>query len=228
MPEKILAALAKNWIPKLWEGYKNLRAQHAAELEYIRGNFTDPELLARSYIEPDCQRTNPADHHEDEPIRTFRQPIRQWINEFLAGEFLEKDGRHVLFVLSDAGMGKSSLLTMLKLSHLSRFWPGEVDFRLLKLGEDTLDELSKIQRKSKTVLLVDSLDEDPTAWGRIEARLGELLHATKPFRQVVLTCRTQFFPKGGKTPVEREERIEIAGFVCNMLPCSRCGCGRCF
>ena len=48
-------------------------------------------------------------------------------------------------------MGKTSLLTMLKLTHLLSFWPQDLDFVLLKLGDDTLDQISRIKNKRKTV-----------------------------------------------------------------------------
>ena len=209
--------LSKDWIQELWRLWSRIRKSRKNELTEITSTFGNPELLARTYTEPDCQRTNPADHHEDEPQRTFRQPIRQWLNGFLSGEFFERDGRNTLFVLSDAGMGKSSLLMMLKLTHLMSFWPNGLSFRLEKLGDNTLDAIGQAGRQNKTILLLDALDEDPEAWGQIEQRLSVLLHATQGFRQVILTCRTQFFPEGGQKPIESPEKVEVAGFVCNML-----------
>ncbi len=217
-PDPIISyPLAKDWLARLLKLWTTLRKERQAELEEIRNVFADPELLAKTYIEPDCQRTNPAEVHEDEPMRTFRQPIRDWLNPFLDGEFFERDGRNTVFVLSDAGMGKSSLLMMLQLTHLLRFWPGGVDLRLLKLGPETLGVLEGLEYRSSTVLLLDALDEDPAAWGRFEERIQELLHIGKSFRQVILTCRTQFFPKGGRTPIETPEKVEVAGFVCNLV-----------
>ncbi len=218
MPDPVVPiGLAKDWIAQLWQLWSTLREQRREELRQIHNVFGDPELLAQTYIEPDCQLTNPADLHEEEPWRVFRQPVREWLNGFLQGEFFERDGRNTLFVLSDAGMGKSSLLLMLRLSHMLSFWPSELDFRLLKLGPRTLEEIAAVRRRGKTVLLLDALDEDSKAWGRIEDRVMELLHETRAFRQVILTCRTQFFPKAGRAPVEKPEKVEIAGFVCNLV-----------
>lgn len=45
----------------------------------------------------------------------------------------------------------------------------------------------------------------------------ELLDATKNFRRVVITCRTQFFPEGEKDPFARLGKLEIGGFVCPMF-----------
>jgi len=115
-------------------------------------------------------------------------------------------------------MGKTSLLVMLRMMHLRELFPGGLRVRLLKLGEDSLDRIEEMTGRAETVLLLDSLDEDPLAWRQgLEERLGALLRATRNFRQVIITCRTQFFPKGGPLPVERPGRVEIAGFICPML-----------
>lgn len=72
-----------------------------------------------------------------------------------------RGGHTQLFILSDAGMGKTSLLLMLKLAHLFSFWPKRYNCLLLKLGPDTLERLRAHPNKGDTVLLLDALDEDP-------------------------------------------------------------------
>ncbi len=122
----ITLGLAKNWISKLWKLWSKIHAERRRELLEIEKDFVSLEQLeqlARLYVEPECQATNPADHDEDEPKRAVRQPIHGWVNGFLEGRFREQDGRNTVFVLSDAGMGKASLLMILTLSHLGRFWP---------------------------------------------------------------------------------------------------------
>ena len=218
--ELISAKLAADWIASLWAKWTTLQEERAQELLEIERDFVTLEQLselARLYVEPECQATNPADHDEDEPERAIRQPVHRWLNGFLKGMFHQQDGRNTVFVLSDAGMGKSSLLMMLKLSHLGSFWPKDLDFKLLKLGPKTLEILEETGNRGKTVLLLDALDEDSIAWGRIEERLSELLDATKNFRQVLLTCRTQFFPKTGPAAIEKPWKIEVGGYVCNLV-----------
>lgn len=214
----ITQTLAKDWITVLLKRSTKIWRIRRNELERIYDDFGDVELLAKSYIEPDCQPINPAEHDEDEPIPThaLRVPIRDWINEFLGKRSLRRDGRNILFVLSDAGMGKSSLLMMLKLTHLLSFWPSGLDFRLYRLGCGMRDQLKKLSG-NRTVLLLDALDEDPRARGRIERRVTELLHSTKRFRNVIITCRTQFFPKRHESLREGRGKVEVAGFVCNLL-----------
>ena len=214
-----LISLATDWLPKLVRAWDRIRRDRHDELERIFNEFDNWEDLAEKYIEPNCQPTNPTDDDEDEPSATWvtQVPVRKRINEFLSGEFKKRDGRNTLFVLSDAGMGKSSMLIMLKISHLLRFWPSHVTFHLLKLGEDTLEQLTEVQDCRNAVLLLDALDEDPLAWGRIEERIAELLGETQRFRQAIITCRTQFFPRGGKLPIEQMGKVAMCGYACQLL-----------
>ncbi len=218
MPEPITTtALAVDWIPRLARTLTGNRGARREEIVKLSDEFGDAELLAERYIDPDCQLFNPADLDEDEPATAHSSPIRQFLAKFLSGRFRKKDGRHVVFILSDAGMGKTSLLTMLKLSHLLSFWPKAVRFELLKLGHDTLERVGAFRDRGQTVLLLDALDEDPAGWGRIAGRLRELLQATETFRQVVVTCRTQFFPSGGGSLIAGRGKVEVEGYECNLL-----------
>lgn len=215
----LITGLAKDWLPVLLHRWKLLRSNQSKELDSIRNTFCDPEILAHRYIEPDCQLVNPADFHEDDPIPTwsFRVPVRDWINRFTSGNILSRDGRNILFILSDAGIGKSSFLVMLKLTYMARFWPDSLKFVLLKLGPSTLNELQAIESRRNVVLLLDALDEDSNAFERVEMRIGELLREGTSFHRVIITCRTQFFPEGGDLPIEQPGKIEIMGYICNLI-----------
>jgi hypothetical protein len=96
-----------------------IREAERAELARIEDIFGDPVALAKVYIEPNCQNVNPANINEEEPDAIVSTPIFKKLNSFFNGEFKsEPDGRSQLMVLSDAGMGKTSLLMIVKLSHL--------------------------------------------------------------------------------------------------------------
>ncbi len=176
-------------------------------------------MLSKYYVEPKCQQLNPADYDEDEPSLPVRSPVFETINEFFNKEFKTPDpgGKNQMFVLSDAGMGKTSLLMMIKMMHLMSFWPSGYECILLKLGPETIGEINEITERAKTVLLLDALDEDPTAWGKVEERLIELLTETSNFRRVIISCRTQFFPEKGKDPFCRPGWVEVGGSLCPMI-----------
>lgn len=205
-----------DWILKLSKMLTAIRSAREAELRRLNDIVNvDPELLAERYVETHCSQANPADFNEEEGDVPVTTPWPQAFKKFLSSRFTEKDGRHVAVVLADAGMGKTWLLAILRLTHLLRFWPAGVDFALFKLGPTTLDEVAKIKDKRSTVLLLDSLDEDPEAWEGAKERLSNILRMTKAFSHVIISCRTQFFPLD--EPVEKMGKISVAGYTCNVL-----------
>ncbi|XQF94038.1 hypothetical protein ACOBV9_22040 (plasmid) [Pseudoalteromonas espejiana] len=182
---KVLTKVLKSNIDK--------RNQELVRINDIFGNF---EELAKFYIQPNCQQVNPADELEDETISTIRAGIFETINKFFNRDIITRDGASQMFILADAGMGKTSLLMMLKLSHLMAFWPKDYQCHLLKLGATTLDDINKIENKTQTILLLDSLDEDSQCKkGGTSERLTRILEASSSFYRVIITCRTQFFPQ---------------------------------
>lgn len=210
--------ISASWLKPLWKKLKKIRGDRKSELDSMGNDFGDPMTLARYYIEPHCQHHNPADYDEREPISFVRSPVFETINRFLRGDFvIQGDGRSQLFMLSDAGMGKTSLLLMLKLAHLMSFWPKGYDCVLIKCGTNSLETIASIKDRANTVLLLDALDEDPVAWGRVGERLQELLSETATFRRVIISCRTQFFPEDAEDPFGLPGRVKVAGFVCPIL-----------
>lgn len=208
--------LGAKWIERLYTRLRSIQKSRSRELDdiskVIRGN---PLELARCYIEPKCQEINPADNPDPDYL-VSKQPVMTKINEFFKYSLPpDLPGRNQMIVLADAGMGKSALLAMLKLIHLTSFWPQANECSLKKLGETTLAEITQIENKLETTLLLDSLDEDPRAYGRAEDRLLEILRAAQGFHRVILTCRTQFFPQApSEGRIEGAGRIVIGGFDC--------------
>jgi len=202
-----------DWIGKLGGRLTRGRSKYHEELEKINTTmYEHPLQTARYYIEPECQDFNPADYPSEDHLVTKR-PVMEMMDAFFQKD-RSHPGDNQLFVLSDAGMGKTALLTMLKLSHLTAFWPKRTHCVLNKLGEETIQEVKGLPEKLKTILLLDSLDEDPTSFGRVEERVMEILKETQPFNKVVITCRTQFFPKAGADPFKRPDLVAIGGFTC--------------
>ena len=197
MPFELDAAaftLAKDWLPNLLSILRQQRTARREEIDRLADDFGDPIQLAEFYVEPHCQQFNPADDDEDEARYIVREPIFNRLQYFFGGHSLT--GGHQMFILADSGMGKSSVLMMLKLAHLKSFWPKDYDCTLLKIGNDTIAQIEAIAGKRRTILLLDALDEDPQAWGRIRHRLEEILVASRNFWRVIISCRTQFFSAG--------------------------------
>lgn len=216
------AILLPEWISKLLGKIGKIQADRQQELDELSEMLGgDPEQLTKFYIEPYCQNISPSDREEDEPWAVFRQPIRSWLNGWFRSArrgFREDDGRHVLFVLADAGMGKTALLVMLKMTHLAGFWPKKTNVKILKIGDDTVDRIAEIKDRRSTILLLDALDEDPEAWSDFEGRIKALLTAVRGFRRVLISCRTQFFPeRTGRIEYPEREGLYVGGFQCRMV-----------
>lgn len=176
-------------------------------------NFGMIDLLVPYYVIPFAQNLNPADTMEMDTGLIARNDIFSLLNHFLIG-----DARYShAFILSDAGMGKTSLLTMIKLAHMIDLTVDKYNVELFKLGEDTFDELDRIHSANNTILLLDALDEDAEAWENFYTRLQLILQKTKPFRKVIITCRTQFFPHSHEEDGKVPGQISLHGFKCSKL-----------
>lgn len=209
---------AETWIPKLLIALRKERKKRSAALVQISDTFGDPYRLARYYVRPLCQHNNPTT--EDRDIDSVvRSDAFATLKDFLARceTTVNSDGRRQMFVLADAGMGKSSLLVMLRLMHLFSFWPKKYKCALFKLGSSTLDDITKLEDHAHTVLLLDSLDEDPTSLGRIRDRISEILVRTDRFYAVIITCRTQYFPVAEPDPMERLGSVRVSGYRCPII-----------
>ena len=54
--------------------------------------------------------------------------------------------------------------------------------------------------KENTILLLDAFDEDLEAIKDHQKRLNQILSKVHKFREIVMTCRTQFFPSEKEEP----------------------------
>ena len=205
------------WIKPL---YKILVDRHNTRTDIISeiaNIFGDPTTLAKYYVEPNLQHLNPADMDEDQlgARSELRVPAFHAFNEFLKGDIVEKHGRNQMFIQADAGMGKTSLLLMIRLMQLLKFWPGGFYCEIEKIGSETVDRINAIEKKHRTILLLDALDEDVDSISEnIENRVVELLAASSMFYRVLISCRTQYFPEVSDGPFRDPGRIQLGGYVC--------------
>lgn len=214
----ISTTVATKLLKSLTKVLKNSVDKRNKELVRINDIFGNCEELAKFYIQPNCQQVNPADELEDETISSIRAGVFETINKFLNRDIVTRDGASQMFILADAGMGKTSLLMMVKLSHLMAFWPKNYQCKLLKLGATTLSDINKIENKSQTVLLLDSLDEDiQCKQGGTIDRLTKILEATSCFYRVVITCRTQFFPETAESAFNTMGKISFSNYDCPLV-----------
>ncbi len=159
-------------------------------------NAADAKRYTRYYIEPDCQSVDPSG------LEDFRRLVPTRVSLFGAMDrMLRSPGtERFLIILADSGMGKSAFLLNYYARHRRRGWWRHrgIELKLVALNQGDADEAIAsvpVADRKKTVLFLDALDEDTKAIADHRARLVELIQFSKQFRSVVITCRSQFFPR---------------------------------
>lgn len=167
--------------------------------------FEDVKRATQYYIPTKFQTSSPSE--DDEPGQQFLAiPKADLLKFFLKTAFPAKgDANRFYIILADSGMGKTTFMINLFLRYKNQkkwFWSmPKYDIRLLPLGSsETLNEIDKIENKKNTILLLDAFDEDIEALSDYKQRMNFIVEKVKHFREVVITCRTQFFPSKEEEP----------------------------
>ncbi|NUO80095.1 DUF1566 domain-containing protein [candidate division KSB1 bacterium] len=168
----------------------------------LDGSLYSKAVIERStqhYVDPFCQVVDPAGAEEPRHLAfNPKDNLFKVVDEALA----QSTAHRYLILLADSGMGKTSFL----LNYFARYLrKGKRGFalQLVPLGIPDADaRIATIAKKEKTVLLLDALDEDTLAIVDHAARLRDLVKLTRDFQKVLITCRTQFFPKEEEIPRE--------------------------
>ncbi len=186
----------------------------------------------RIYIPTQYQNASPT--RQEEPGFTHQYvSTSPLIPFFLEKAFNERvEGERFYLILADSGMGKTTFMINLYLRYHAFFnRRRKFAMRLFKFSEkDTLTEIKAIPKTEakNTILLLDALDEDPfivssdpnlTDAQAFQHRVDEIIEATRYFCEVVMTCRTQYFPGQEDNPYELNvKRPDEKGFyVLNKL-----------
>ena len=147
---------------------------------------------------------------DEEPGRTYIAAAQQELIPLLINKAFDAscDDEKYYIILADSGMGKTTFMINLYLKYKFAFrwpWTNRFNIRLFPLGDPkSLPDIRSIDKEERrnTILLLDAFDEDNKAVEDYQARLQEIIDATWDFRDVVITCRTQFFPDSRSEPHE--------------------------
>ncbi|RIK69038.1 hypothetical protein DCC62_24060 [candidate division KSB1 bacterium] len=174
---------------------RSLEKRFGAEL-YLKAVI---ERSTQYYIDPFCQVLDPAG--AEEPRNLAFNPKDNLFKVVNVALHHPTEYRY-LILLADSGMGKTSFLLNYYARHL-RQRRKKFDLALVPLGIPDADaRIKEIANKNNTVLFLDALDEDTLAIVDHVARLRDILALTRDFSRVLITCRTQFFPKEEEIPSE--------------------------
>jgi len=178
------------------------RGRRLLNEKFSRGPFDKAtiERSTRYYIRPKCSNIDPA--QEQEPRHALVATSDSLFDR--VDYFLDHDDTHRhLLVLADSGTGKTSFVLNYYAHNARRpkFTPHRL--AIVPLGAKDADELiARVPDQEETVIFLDAFDEDTRAIEDHGARIRALMDACRKYRKVVITCRTQFFPKEEEIPVE--------------------------
>jgi hypothetical protein len=162
----------------------------------------DAKSYTRYYIQPDCQSVDPSGLEDFRSVVSTRVPLFQAMDLTLRNPGSDR----FRIILADSGMGKTAFLLNYYARHQRRFWANRgIKLKLVPLNVPDSDaQITAIPEaeRGKTALLLDALDEDTKAIADHRGRLIQLIELCQKFRSVVITCRSQFFPKDEEIPTD--------------------------
>ncbi|OGA49498.1 MAG: hypothetical protein A3F74_19485 [Betaproteobacteria bacterium RIFCSPLOWO2_12_FULL_62_58] len=199
-----VAALGAQLLPIIAE-HKRKTALRNSELASVY-QIGEIRGAVEYYIEPDCSPLDPASEEDLRQIIPVRTPLLRTLDGYLA----QGGRRKYVLLLADSGMGKTSFLLNYFARHQLNHPSKNRGICLIPLNTENVEE--KIKRLSdakntgidpkEVTILLDAFDEDPAAQSDHRARLVTLMKACESFKNVVVTCRTQFFSSDEEIPKE--------------------------
>ncbi len=197
----LLVGIGRLWaaIYPIWLEHKNrcLLKEKFSRGPYDRATI---EQSARYYIKPKCSNIDPTQEKElRHALLATREDLFEKVDYFLDHD----DTLRHLLVLADSGMGKTSFVLNYYTHNARR--PKKMRYRLalVPLGIKDADELiAGVPDKEDTVILLDAFDEDVKAVSDYHSRIKTLMDKCSKCKRVIITCRTQFFPRDEEIPVE--------------------------
>ncbi len=193
-----IAVGIRTLIHQTWQERRNRRVLNE---KFSRGPYDKGtiERSTRYYIRPKCSEIDPAQKMEPRDVVTERHDdLFGVVDEFLDGD----DSHRHLWVLGDTGTGKTSFVLNYYAHNARRSNRKRHCLALVPLGIKNSEELIRdVPDQVETTIFLDAFDEDVEARNNQHNRFGELMEICCLFRRVVITCRTQFFPRGEDIPV---------------------------
>ena len=173
-----------------------------------RGSFTEEVIgnSTRYFIRSKCTNLDPAQEKElRHALAVARDDLFQVVDRFIQGEGATKH----MMVLADSGTGKTTFVLNYYVYNQRKRRGKRHPLAIVPLGHEDADglirqilALDSPYDPGKTVLFLDALDEDTQAVADHFQRIRALMELCRPFRRVVLTCRTQFFRKDEEIPLD--------------------------
>jgi len=188
--------------PKIYRWLRNYLDRRSLKKRLGAELYTKEDIVraTKFYIKPDCQDVDPSQEADIRAVHAVKNKLFETVDGLLQNPEKFK----YLIVLADSGMGKTAFV----LNYYARHWRSSFRRRKFKIAlvplgiKDADSQIQKIEDQSDTVLFLDAFDEDTRAIKNHRQRLADLLELCSGFRQILITCRTQFFRKEEEIPRE--------------------------
>ncbi len=150
------------------------------------------------YVPTHCQNIAPT--LENNPDNQFAFVTRQLLIPFFINRNI-KDSMYrdkFYIILAEAGMGKTTFMLNLYTKYAEKLEGTDYQIKIFPLSfPNAMEQVEKIpvEERPNTILLLDAFDEDSEAIKAHQKRLHYILQKVADFKEVVFTCRTQFFPR---------------------------------
>jgi formylglycine-generating enzyme len=201
-----------------YKKYKNCKIAKDLKPEFDEKTIRD---FSDIYIPTKYGKISPNRYDNPDEVYKHNEP-KKLIPFMLKKSFNEKvENEKFYLVLGDSGMGKTAFMVNL---YLKNWKKNKYQMRLfrfqsldIKNPSDVLKRIKVIDDKDipNTILLLDGLDEDPFIFLKkqdksedeaFNERINQIISATYKFKDIVITCRTQYFPQQEKDDYELEIR----------------------
>ena len=150
------------------------------------------------YVPTHCQNIAPT--LENNPDNQFAFVTRQLLIPFFINRNI-KDSMYrdkFYIILAEAGMGKTTFMLNLYTKYAEKLANTDYQIKIFPLSfPNAMEQVETIpvEERPNTILLLDAFDEDSEAIKAHQKRLHYILQKVADFKEVVFTCRTQFFPR---------------------------------
>ena len=185
---------------------------------YGNGNEAIRFLNSSYYIPINYQTTKPHDVYKDSlnksPNNTsIDVPERGPLVQKILDDILKSNIKKRYMILGGSGMGKSTFSASLYASILNHYKLRKCPFPIYicslfdsgiftRLNQISNEIIQSKQNINEAVIILDGLDENAEAASNYKSFLSDIESATKSFRVVVITSRTQLFPHEDHEPTK--------------------------
>ena len=151
--------------------------------------FNESEIRSalRGYIVPYCSPSDPTNKEGEEHLADTRENIFYYMDRNI-----KYTNRSYHILMADTGMGKTSFCLNYYV-HCRNTFP-DLNICLASLSAGNVKSIiNSIHNKSKTLIILDALDEHKDNVSKGRDFLDSILNMCADFKSTIITCRSQYF-----------------------------------